>query len=183
MKMNEISRRTLLTELERYTAKGPSETAERIRHFVETEQRWWERTNPHGHVTASAWIVSTDRTAALLVHHRKLNRWLQPGGHIENDQTVHAAALREAREESGLATIRALGDAIFDVDIHTIPARDDFPAHEHLDIRFLFEADGDESPDCSAESHAVRWWPLAALSATLTDESVLRMVQRTGSAR
>ena len=181
--MNEAARRELIAELERFRESRRDETAAQIRRFIEADPRWWERSNPRGHVTASAWIVSADRSAALLVHHRKLNRWLQPGGHIESDTSVHAAAFREAREESGLASLRPRERSIFDLDIHRIPARDDFPAHEHLDVRFLFEADSTEIPDCSTESYAVRWWPLHELSTSMTDESVLRMVRKTGERR
>lgn len=181
--MNENARRELLTALEQFHAVEADDTALRIRHFILAEEHWWARTNTRGHITASAWIVSPDRMATVLVHHRKLNRWLQPGGHIESDASVHAAALREAREESGLKTLSPIGDTIFDLDIHTIPARNDFPAHEHLDVRFLFEAERDEVPDCSAESHAVQWWSLDDLSAALTDDSVLRMVRKTRGAR
>lgn len=181
--MNDAARSELIAELERFEARVHGEAAARIRRFVEADPRWWERSNSRGHVTASAWIVSADRLAALLVHHRKLNRWLQPGGHIESDTSVHAAAFREAREESGLASLRPCDRGIFDLDIHLIPARDDFPAHEHLDVRFLFEADSAEIPNCSSESHAVRWWPLYELSTSLTDESVLRMVRETGERR
>ena len=73
----------------------------------------------------------------LLAHHRKLGRWLQPGGHSDGDPDTLAVALREAREESGL-DVQALDDAIFDLDLHRIPARDREPAHLHFDVRSPF---------------------------------------------
>ena len=178
--MNELARQALLRQLSDYAmAQQHAPTAAVIRSFVETEPYWWSRENPRGHITASAWVLSSDQTETLLVHHRKLNRWLQPGGHIEGDQTVFDAALREAREESGLTNLRSLSEAIFDVDIHPIPARPEFPAHQHLDIRYVFVADRTELLRCSPESHAVQWWPLSGLSRTVADVSIIRMAERT----
>jgi 8-oxo-dGTP pyrophosphatase MutT (NUDIX family) len=102
------------------------------------------RTCAPGHLTGSAWILSPDRRRTLLTLHRKLGRWLQLGGHADGDPDIHAVALREAREESGLAAIRPLGGAIFDIDRHWIPGRGSEPGHWHHDLRFLFEADPSE---------------------------------------
>ncbi|MEZ6184493.1 MAG: NUDIX domain-containing protein [Planctomycetota bacterium] len=90
-----------------------------------------------GHLTASAVLVDPARERTLLIKHRKLGLWLQPGGHFEPDEVVPAAAaLREVQEETGLAG-RAL--ELLDVDVHAIPARKQDPAHEHFDLRFLVE--------------------------------------------
>lgn len=153
--------------------------ASEIARFVRTEERWWDRRNTGGHVTASAWIVDPSEGATLLVHHRKLNRWLQPGGHLEDDTSIHGAALREAQEETGLTDLRWRTTAIFDVDIHLIPARPDFPAHRHLDIRFAFEASHRAPLHLSTESYRVAWWPLTGLTGATTDASVFRLAQRT----
>ena len=177
--MTPAARRSILSDLEQFNVRNPDRaTGSVIARFITSEDRWWCRDNPRGHITASAWILSPDRTHALLVHHRKLGRWLQPGGHIENDSSVFDAALREAREESGIPSLRSLHTGIFDVDIHWIPARNDFPTHQHLDIRFAFEADRATPLLCSSESHAVQWWALTALSLEITDESVGRMVEQ-----
>lgn len=90
-----------------------------------------------GHLTASAVLVDPARERTLLIKHRKLGLWLQPGGHFEPDEVVPAAAaLREVQEETGLEG-RAL--ELLDVDVHAIPARKQDPAHEHFDLRFLVE--------------------------------------------
>ena len=78
----------------------------------------------------------------LLAHHRELERWLQPSGHSDGDPDTLAVAMREAREESGL-DVRALDNAIFDIDVHRIPARGREPAHFHFDVRFLVQAKHD----------------------------------------
>ena len=103
----------------------------------------------------------------LLAHHRKLGRWLQPGGHSDGDPDTLAVALREAREESGL-DVRALDDAIFDIDVHRIPARGREPAHLHFDVRFLVQAEHDRFR-VSDESHALAWVSSHVRSSKLRD--------------
>lgn len=92
------------------------------------------RSNLAGHFTGSAWLVSGDGQRALLMHHRKLNRWLQPGGHADGDTDLARVALREAEEESGLSELVVEPD-IFDLDRHRIPARGEEPEHWHYDAR------------------------------------------------
>lgn len=125
------------------------------------------RRNPTGHVTASAFVLGPDRAAALLVHHAKLDKWVQPGGHVEpDDPDLPSAARREAAEETGLESLRVSGNGVFDVDVHLIPdnpAKGE-PAHFHYDIRFLFVSDSDAVRIC-AESKAYSWRSLEELAA------------------
>jgi len=65
-----------------------------------------------GHVTGSAWIVSPDRSQTLLTLHRKLGKWLQLGGHADGDPNLLAVAMREAVEESGLRSLRAVRPSV-----------------------------------------------------------------------
>ncbi|MEL6537696.1 MAG: NUDIX hydrolase [Bacteroidota bacterium] len=137
------------------------------------------RTTVEGHLTASAWIVNPDRTRFLLTHHAKLNRWLQLGGHIEEDATLQVAAMREAAEESGLSSIRLVSTAVFDLDIHTIPARKQDAEHLHLDVRFLIEADDEEAWEVSEESNALAWVSADQIRKEVADVSMLRMLDKT----
>lgn len=146
--------------------------------FVSANSDCFERTLLEGHVTASAWIVSPDRSRVLLLHHAKLDRWLQPGGHCDGDADVHAVALREVLEETGVSKITSKDDSIFDVDIHTIPTRRTEPEHLHYDIRFLFEANPDDAIQRNEESKAVRWIALNEIEQYTNEESVLRMVRK-----
>ena len=160
--------------------------ATRIQTFVANVGRPWSRTTLTGHLTASAWVLDGSRTHVALIHHKKLNRWLQPGGHIDDsDASWRAAAQRETTEETGLAQFLAQpgDDALFDVDVHAIPARPDEPAHFHYDLRFLLLTDVDATQHSTLainldESHDCRWFALTALAADASNEvSMLRMIE------
>ena len=139
------------------------------------------RTCLTGHLTASAWVVDSARRHTLLTHHHKLDRWLQLGGHVDGDADLLAAATREAREESGLAGVRAVSAEIFDVDRHRIPARGAEPEHWHYDVRFLFEADPAEPLVVSNESKELAWVGLGSVATLNPSESLARMVRKTPS--
>jgi 8-oxo-dGTP pyrophosphatase MutT (NUDIX family) len=132
-----------------------------------------------GHITASAFILSPERDALLLVFHARLAKWLQPGGHVDPaDSDVCAAARREALEESGVENLRDAGsDGIFDLDVHLIPARTREPAHEHFDVRFLFVA---ERLEVAAASDALdaRWLAWDEIESVVADESVARAIAK-----
>ena len=149
--------------------------------FIRTYPDCFERALTIGHLTGSAWIISPDRTHILLNHHRKLNRWLQPGGHADGNADILAVAWREAKEESGLTGLQLLSPEIFDVDVHFIPATSQEPGHHHYDIRFIFQADPQERLVVSAESKALAWVPLDQLHQYEADSSLTRMVRKMGS--
>lgn len=139
-----------------------------------------------GHFTASAFVLSPEREALLLIFHGKLDRWLQPGGHLEpGDLDPLAAARREVGEETGLGELELLGAdgpasgldggavPFFDLDVHVIPARKADPAHRHFDLRFLFRARS-RALVAGDDAVAARWVPLDEVPTVGTDESVLR---------
>ena len=176
-----VHRRHLLGLLESYLARHPEEEArvDRVRRFVETHADCFERTCRDGHVTGSAWILSPDHRHVLLTHHRKLGRWLQPGGHADGEPDPLRVALREAREESGLAELAALSEEPLDVDVHAIPASADEAAHLHYDIRYLLVAGPGQDLRPSEESTALQWFERRRLTAILTEKSLLRMERKT----
>jgi 8-oxo-dGTP pyrophosphatase MutT (NUDIX family) len=133
-----------------------------------------------GHFTASAFVLSPDRTRVLLVFHNKLRLLLQPGGHVDvADESLARAARREVSEEVGLVELAPFAgeEAIFDLDVHRIPPRPAEPAHEHFDVRFAFVA---RSCDVrlNKEVRDPRWVGLGEIEAVATDESVVRAVKK-----
>jgi len=135
----------------------------------------FQRTHLPAHITGSSFIVSHDRSKTLLVHHGKLNRWLQPGGHCDGETDVISVARREAHEETGVSRLQLVSTEIYDLDIHPIPERKDFPQHDHYDIRFLFIASELDPVVVSEESHDVRWISLNELEDYNDQISVLRL--------
>ena len=137
------------------------------------------RSTMEGHITASAWILSPDRSAALLIHHRGLDRWFQPGGHVEpTDLTLRNASQREAVEETGLSSVRLAVNTIYDVDIHTIPAKGPVPEHLHYDLRYLFIADTWDVTAQLSEVKAVKWVPLSDIHTIEKEGSLQRMAEK-----
>ncbi|MDJ0498756.1 MAG: NUDIX hydrolase [Acidimicrobiia bacterium] len=129
-----------------------------------------------GHVTASGFVVDTNRTRLLLIHHRNLGTWLQPGGHMDPGEDVLTAAIREVREETGVEAAPLI-DGIFDIDVHPIPPSRGRPAHNHYDVRFLLEAPIDDLAP-SDEVLGARWVPIVDVAAIVTDRSVLRAARK-----
>lgn len=172
----------LLARLRDYDARYPLEarTASRIREFVLSSRECFRREHLAGHVTGSAWIVNATGELALLTHHRKLNRWMQLGGHSDGDPRTEEVALREAHEESGLNDIRLVTPEIFDVDVHEIPARGAEPAHLHYDLRFLLRAapGAERAIVVSEESHDLKWVSAEEMLALTQEPSMLRMREK-----
>lgn len=116
------------------------------------------------HVTASCFVFSPDLTRILLCFHRKGQFWVQFGGHVEpRDASVAAAALREAREESGIEGLTLQSDTIVDVDRHELHGG--FSCSAHWDIGFVAVANPEATVTVSDESEDVRWFPVDALPA------------------
>src|SRR5262245_10301728 len=185
-----MHRRPLLDMLARYRATFPAEAdvIDRISALVERHVDCFDRTCRPGHITGAAWILSADRRRCLLTHHRKLDRWLQMGGHADGQWHVEEVALREAREESGLDRFDFVpidGKLMpLDVDVHQIPARHDASgqlvedAHEHHDVRFLLIAHAGQEARCSNESHEIAWFKPDEIAELTDEESVLRMLRK-----
>ncbi len=182
---NEIAwRAALIRSLEEHVPADEEETGdrERILAFVRRRANPFDRALPEGHLTGSAITVSTDGRRVLLLHHRKLDRWLQPGGHAEAGETSgEEVALREALEETGIRglTLHPAAARPLDVDVHEIPARGHEPAHEHLDLRYLVVAprDAEVAPDL-AELHAIRWLDWEETRRVDLDHGLLRALAK-----
>jgi 8-oxo-dGTP pyrophosphatase MutT (NUDIX family) len=170
----------LVTALSAYARTWPGE-AEGIIAFqdlLDDSHDPFMRDRLAGHFTASAWLVDAAGMRLLMTHHRKLDRWLQLGGHADGDRNLAAVALREAEEESGLTDLVVLPE-IFDLDRHWIPERGDVPGHWHYDVRYVVRTTGSEQFVVSDESHALAWRGIAGLlDDPGLDPSIARMARK-----
>jgi 8-oxo-dGTP pyrophosphatase MutT (NUDIX family) len=174
------SRELMIQKLGSYQSSDPGEIKFKAQ-FLDLLQhtRCFHRDFLPGHITGSAFIVDQQAEHVLLTHHAKLNKWLQPGGHADGDENVLRVALREAEEETGLRSFSIVdNENIFDIDIHTIPARKNFPEHLHFDIRVLLIADRSEPLQITEESHDLRWIPFNDLVAFANNDSLTRMLEK-----
>lgn len=173
-------REAALVLLNSYVPKVQEEikAKERIKEFIIAYPDCFLRSNLAGHLTASAWILSPDKTKALLTHHKKIGSWIQLGGHADGELDLKAVALKEAHEESGILDLVFLNHDIFDIDVHYIEPYKEVPGHYHYDVRFLLLA-LHEDFEISDESHALAWVSIDELIHKNTvSETIQRMAKK-----
>lgn len=151
--------------------------AKDVYNFIAREPQCFNRECREGHVTGSALVVNHDHSQVLLTYHKKLNRWLQLGGHSDGNPNTRDVALREGQEESGIHNLEFVTKKIIDIDIHLIPKSKTEPEHYHYDIRFLLRAPEGSVIKKSSESKDLKWFTPSEVKALKTDESVLRLVE------
>ena len=176
-------RARLVETLSKHQAEDEKERADLAKmwaHALGLKQPF-SRAQLEAHFTGSAVVVDPAGERICLLHHAKLHRWLQPGGHAdETDGVMEETALREAREETGLrVSLHPTAPRPLDVDVHTIPARKTEPEHQHLDVRYLVVAEDPEAlahdPD---ESFGAQWltWDEALLR--VDDDALKRLLRK-----
>ena len=177
-----MKRSLLLSLLDNYVPMTEEETAtqKRVIDFVQAQENCFERSLEMGHITGSTWLLNKEGSHALLMHHAKLDRWFQLGGHCDGESNPLAVALKEAQEESGIIAIAPVSFEIFDIDVHTIPEHKGIKAHEHYDIRFLLQVQSDEVVIQNKESKELRWIAKNSTSEELPTKeiSVIRMFNK-----
>ncbi len=146
--------------------------------FVEAYDDCFERSLEIGHITGSSWLLNKDHSKALLMHHTKLDRWLQLGGHCDGNPDVLAVAIKEAQEESGIQNITAVNSHIFDIDVHLIPENKREKEHYHYDVRFLLQVVSDEQIIQNRESKELQWIGKNYNELPTNNPSVVRMFNK-----
>ena len=178
-----MHRQQLITLLSQYQTRFMDEAGfiRKALSYIEQHEDCFYRELWPAHVTGSSWVVNPARDHIMMLHHRKLGQWFQPGGHADGDADIVRVALKETSEETGLGleNINLLGEYIFDVDLHDIPAMGGVPRHQHIDIRFLIEIDDSVHIPGNDESHEVRWVSLNQVSRFNNNLSTYRMVEKT----
>ena len=166
----------ILDLLSAYNCASDSEILikERFIDFVEKNENCFERHLLIGHITASAFIFDPQNHKTLLLHHKKLNKWLQPGGHCDGEKDTLSVAIKEVYEETGLI-IENFRQKVFDLDIHTIPENKGVPEHEHFDVRYLLLADSEIPLVQNHETNELKWVDLSDMENYTTEESLVRM--------
>lgn len=140
------------------TTQRDRNNAQRLQQFMDDTVEPFDRTTLTGHVTATAFVVDRQRKYTLMLHHRKLDMWLPPGGHCDGNADVLETAIRETQEETGINQVTIIGSDIFDIDIHLIPASSREPEHYHYDVRFLMEVDRNARTDINNDEALNLQW-------------------------
>jgi 8-oxo-dGTP pyrophosphatase MutT (NUDIX family) len=169
--------RAIVAAFEPYDADQAAQR-DQILAFIDEHSDALHRSCLEGHLTASGLVIDAQGRRGLLTHHKKLDRWLQLGGHVDGDGDLSRSALRECVEESGIDAL-TVDPLPIDLDCHRIPARKDEPEHWHLDVRFRVEAPAGAREVVSEESHALGWFTAAELAELDTDDSVRRLFRLT----
>ncbi len=174
--------KALLKSLKAYLDRYPQEEGI-VMQFktLLSEPECFSKENYPAHFTGSAWIVDPAESKVLLLHHAKLAKWLQPGGHLEEGEFPWDAALREAYEEVGLKVElegREKGFVIpLDLDCHSIPARGEMKEHFHYDFRFLAFASFKEALG-GQEGLKMKWFDLEEVYGSGYELSLQRMAEK-----
>ncbi|MCB0317708.1 MAG: NUDIX hydrolase [Bdellovibrionales bacterium] len=175
-----MHRNQIISLLNSYLTLYPKELdlVNSFKDFINTYDDCFERTQALGHLTASACLLNSNLDSMFLLYHKKLKKWLQPGGHADGNTDLFSVALTEVHEETGLCDLNPLMQGIFDLDIHQIPAFNGQSAHLHYDCRFLLNTSLDKFM-ANNESIDAAWVKLDEVSKLTSEESILRMIRKT----
>lgn len=179
----------LSTRIPSYNNFDESVRTAKIRNFLQKNPRGLWRDNLLGHTTASALVYNPNSYEVLLMHHKKLNKWLQMGGHSDGEPQLHLTALKEATEETGLDGLQLTNwlpkrssctesPLFFDCDVHAIPEIKNVPAHYHYDFRFLVVARGGTDYVVNEEAHALQWFSMDEAKKLTKERSLIRIFDK-----
>ena len=180
----------LVEGLTRFFPANPQEEADcaEILHWLGSGDAVYTRAAP-AHLTASAWIVSPDRSRVLMAYHNLYDSWAWLGGHADGETDLLAVAIREAQEESGLTNLRPVSEDIFSVELLPVAGHEKrgeyVSSHLHLNVTFLLEADPAAPLRCKIDENSrVAWFsPEDALAASsepwMRDRVYAKLIEKT----
>ena len=156
---------TLLEELEAYRPWNDQEERDRaeLLRRLRSGEALYTRDNAAGHLTASAWVVSPDRTQVLMAYHNLYDSWSWLGGHADGETDLLAVAIREVKEEAGIRHVQPVSKEIFSLESLTVDGHVKrgcyVSSHLHLNVTYLLEADSEEAVAIKAdENSGVAWF-------------------------
>ena len=162
----------LITQIQNYIPVNEQEETDKriLLQWLSRPEDISIRENITGHLTASAWVVTPDRTKALMAYHKLYDSWAWLGGHADGDWDLCRVAMKEAREESGIEMLRLVSESPISLEILTVNGHEKkgkyVPCHLHLNLTYLFEAESDQSLHCKPdENSGVAWIPMGNLAA------------------
>lgn len=154
-------------EIEKYCPCNEQEQRDKavILAFLDKNEDAFFRSNLVAHMTASAWIVNPERTKTLMVYHNIYDSWSWTGGHADGETDLLSVALREAREETGIAHVRPVSPEIFSLEVLTVDGHEKrgeyVPSHLHMNVTYLLETEeSDTLRICREENSGVAWFAL-----------------------
>lgn len=171
----------IITLLNNYHPADANEiiNKEKMLEFAHNYENIFSRKQTYGHFTGSCMLLNNDSTKFLLLHHKKLNIWIQPGGHCDEEEDVLSVAIKEALEETSLESVVPVHESIFDIDVHYIPEFRDVASHYHFDVRFLLKSDGNDELKICDEVNDLKWIGFDEnLDQYKLNISVLRMIEK-----
>jgi 8-oxo-dGTP pyrophosphatase MutT (NUDIX family) len=183
MTMERVEFRNILLSLDLADRPHEANCRQRMVELLDSCPNCFQRDAFPAHFTGSAFVVSADGARGLLHHHRKLDRWLQFGGHCDGEEDVLSVAQREAYEESGIDGLVVASERPFDLDIHEIPALGNEPEHLHYDVRYVLIAPWNAEIRTSAESKELRWFTAKEMKEWLLEPGLRRLIEKWRSGR
>jgi 8-oxo-dGTP pyrophosphatase MutT (NUDIX family) len=176
--MKRIEFRQILLSLDLSNRPHEEACRQRMVELLDSCPNCFSRDAFPAHFTGSAFVVSADGARGLLHHHRKLDRWLQFGGHCDGEEDMLSVAQREAYEESGIDGLIVASARPFDLDIHEIPALGSEPAHFHYDVRYVLIAPEHAQIRTSPESKELRWFTGEEMQDWNLESGLRRMIEK-----
>lgn len=170
----------LIAQIEKYTPFNEQELRDKaqILAFLRSGAELITRDNPVAHLTASAWVVSPDRSQVIMVYHNLYQSWSWMGGHADGDWDLLRVAKKEVMEECGLEELKVVSPEIFSLEVLCVTGHEKkgqyLSSHLHLNVTYLFEADPAKPLRIKADENSGVCWVAAADIPSKTNEAWFR---------